>query len=275
MLFYVVIIQSLSRVWLFVTPWTAACQSSLSFSIFRSLLKFMSSDAIQPSQPLLPPSSPALKLSSSRVFSNELALCIWWPKYWTFSISSSNEYSRLISFRIYWFDLLVVQETLKSLLQHHSLKASILKEQGISFMRGEVMSQAWNQWQSLLHPFHWLEFSYVVTPIGKRGWGMTMSFRVKRRESDLGGSSQPVSTMTILFKYLFSMKPSLITLYKTAATLQLHSIFSSCFIFFPFCSTYCSARISVFHFLILFIVWNVSSMRARIGTYIHCHIIGN
>ena len=87
--------------------------------------------------------------------------------------------------------------------------------------------------ESLLHPFHWLEFSYVVTPIGKRGWGMTMSFRVKRRESDLGGSSQPVSTMTILFKYLFSMKPSLITLYKTAATLQLHSIFSSCFIFFP------------------------------------------
>ena len=123
---------------------------------------------------------------SSRVFSNELALCIRWPKYWTFSISSSNEYSRLTSFRIYWFDLLAVQGPLKSLLQHHNLKASILKEQGISLMRGEVMSQAWNQWRSLLHPFHWLEFSYVVTPIGKREWGVTMSFRVMRRSQIWG-----------------------------------------------------------------------------------------
>ena len=95
------------------------------------------------------------------------------------------------------------------------------------------------------------------------------------KKSDLGRSSQPVSTMTILFKYLFSMKPSLITLYRIATTLQLHSIFPSRFIFFSFCSTYCSARINVFHFLILFIVWNVSSMRARIVTYIHRHIIGN
>ena len=136
----VVVVHLLSCDGNLVTPWTAACQSSLSFSIFRSLLKFMSSDAIQPSQPLLPPSSPALKLSSSRVFSNELALCIWWPKYWTFSISSSNEYSRLISFRIYWFDLLVVQETLKSLLQHHTSKASILQH-SVFFM------------VQLLHPY--------------------------------------------------------------------------------------------------------------------------
>ena len=86
------------------------------------------SDAIQPSHPLLPPSH-ALNLPGIRVFSSELALHIRWPKYWTFSfsISPSNEYSGLISFRIDWFDLLAVQGTLKSLLQHHSSKASILR----------------------------------------------------------------------------------------------------------------------------------------------------
>ena len=85
-------------------------------------------DAIQPSHPLLSPSSPALNLSSIRVFSNESALCIRWPKFWSFSfgISPSKEYSGLISFRMDWLDLLAVQVTLRSLLQHHSLKASIL-----------------------------------------------------------------------------------------------------------------------------------------------------
>ena len=84
--------------------------------------------AIQPSHPLLSPSPPAFNLSQHQVFSNESALCIRWSKYWnfSFSISSSNEYSGLISFRIDWLDLLAVQDTLKSLLQHHSLKASIL-----------------------------------------------------------------------------------------------------------------------------------------------------
>ena len=86
------------------------------------------SDAIQPSYPLSAPSPPALNLSSIRVFSNELVLHIRWPKYWSFSFSTSpsNEYSELISFRIDWLDLLAVQGTLKSLLQHHSSKASIL-----------------------------------------------------------------------------------------------------------------------------------------------------
>ena len=86
------------------------------------------SDAIQPSHPLLPASSPALNLSQHQVFSNELALRIRWPKYWSFSssISPSKEYSGLISFRIDWFDLPAVQRTPKSLLQHHSLRASIL-----------------------------------------------------------------------------------------------------------------------------------------------------
>ena len=87
------------------------------------------SDVIQPSHPLLSPSPPTFNLPRIRVFSNESALCIRWPKYWSFncSISPSNEYSGLISFRIDWFDLLAVQGTLsKSILQHHSLKASIL-----------------------------------------------------------------------------------------------------------------------------------------------------
>ena len=85
------------------------------------------SDAIQPSHPLSSPSPPAFNLSSIRVFYNESALCIRWPKYWSFSISPSNEYLGLISFRMDWLDLLAVQGTLKSLLQHHSSKASILQ----------------------------------------------------------------------------------------------------------------------------------------------------
>ena len=85
------------------------------------------SDAIQPSHPLSSPSPPAFNLSSIRVFYNESALCIRWPKYWSFSISPSNEYLGLISFRMDWLDLLAVQGTLKSLLQHHSSKASVLQ----------------------------------------------------------------------------------------------------------------------------------------------------
>ena len=86
-------------------------------------------DAIQPSHPLSSPSPPALKFPSIRVFSNESALCMWWPKYWSFSFSicPSSEYSGLISFRMDWFDLLIVQGTHKSLLQYHSGKASILQ----------------------------------------------------------------------------------------------------------------------------------------------------
>ena len=104
---------------------------SLSFTIFKSLLKLMCivSDAIQPSHPLPSPSPPASIFPSIRVFSNESVLRVRWPKYWSFSfsISPSNEYSGMISFRMDWLDLLVVQETLKSLLQHHSSIASILQ----------------------------------------------------------------------------------------------------------------------------------------------------
>ena len=122
-------VQLLSSVWLFVTPWTAACQPSLSITNSWSLLNLMSIQLVMPSNHLilchpLPP-LPSI-LPSIRVFSNESVLHIRWTKYWSFSFSTSpsNEYSGLISFRIDWLDLLAVQGTLKSLLQYHSSKAS-------------------------------------------------------------------------------------------------------------------------------------------------------
>ena len=124
-------VQSLSCVWLFATPWTTACQAYLSITNSWNLLKLMSIKSVMPSHHLilchllllLPSIFPSI-----RVFSNESVLPIRWPKYWSFSfnISSSNEHPGLISFRIEWLDLLAVQGTLKSLLQHHSSKASIL-----------------------------------------------------------------------------------------------------------------------------------------------------
>ena len=121
----------LSHVQLFAIPWTAAHQASLSFTNFQSLLILMSITSVMPSNHLIL-CHPLLLLPSMfpniRVFSNESALSIRWPKYWSFSfsISPSNEYSRLISFRIDWFDLPAVQGTLKSFLQHHSSKISVL-----------------------------------------------------------------------------------------------------------------------------------------------------
>ena len=129
-----VVTQSLNHVQYFATPWTAACQASLSFTISPGLLKLMSIESVMPSNRLILCAHPhALFLLPSifpsiRVFPNELVLHIRWPKDWnsSFSISPSNEYSVLISFRIDWFDLLAVQGTLKNLLQHHSSKATIL-----------------------------------------------------------------------------------------------------------------------------------------------------
>ena len=125
-------VQSLSCVWLFVTPWTAAWQASLSITNSWSLLKLMSIESVMPSKHLIlchPLLLPPSIFPSIRVFSNELVLSIRWPNYWSFSFSigPSNEYSGFISFRIEWFDLPAVQGTLKSLLQHHSSKASILQ----------------------------------------------------------------------------------------------------------------------------------------------------
>ena len=126
------LVQSLSRVRLFVTPWTTACQASLSITNFQSLLKLMSIESVMPSSHLilcrslllLPPIPPSI-----RVFPNESTLHVRWPKYWSFSfsISPSNDHPGLISFSMDWLDLLAVEGALKSLLQHHSSKASIFR----------------------------------------------------------------------------------------------------------------------------------------------------
>ena len=124
--------QSLHRVWLYVTPWTAACQASLSITNSWTLLKLVSIESVMPSNHLIlcrPLLLPPSIFPSIRVFANETAVRIRWPEYWIFrfSISPSNEYSRLISFRMDWLGLLAVQGTLKSILQYHSSKPSILR----------------------------------------------------------------------------------------------------------------------------------------------------
>ena len=149
---FVVAVQLLSHVHLFATPWAAARQSSLSFTISWSLLKLMSIESVMPSNHLffchplllLPSIFPSIS-----VISNESALCIKQSKYWSFSfsISPSNEYSGLISFRIDRLDLLVTQRTLKSLLQHHSSKASIL------WCSAFFLSSTNSTFQFLLSPF--------------------------------------------------------------------------------------------------------------------------
>ena len=141
-------VQSLSCVRLFVTPWTAALQASLSVTNSWSLLKLMTFESVMPSNRLnlgcplllLPSIFPSIK-----VFSNELVLHIRWPRYWSFSfsISPSNEHSGLISFRIDWLDLLAVQGTLKSLLQHHSSKASILRRSAFFIVQLTSIHDYW------------------------------------------------------------------------------------------------------------------------------------
>ena len=149
-------VQSLSRVRLFATPWTAAHQASLSITNFWSLPKLMSIESVMLSNHLILYRPPLLLPSvfpSIRVFCNESALPIRWPKYWSlsFCISPSNKYLGLISLRMDWLDLLAVQGTLNSLLQHHSSKASILRRSAFFTVQ-------------LSHP-------YVTT--GKTIWGIT------------------------------------------------------------------------------------------------------
>ena len=125
----VVVVQLLNFVQLFMTPWTAAHQASLSFIISWSLLKLMVIESVMPSSHLIfccPLFLLCSILPSISIFSNESAICIRWPKYWSFSFSPSNEYSGSISFRTELFDLLAVQGTLKSFVQNHSSKASVL-----------------------------------------------------------------------------------------------------------------------------------------------------
>ena len=141
-------VQSLSSVRLFVIPWTAAHQTSLSITNSQSLPKLMSTESVMPSNHLilchplllLPSISPSI-----RVFSKESALCIRWPKYWSFSfsISPSSEHPGLISFRMDWLDLLAVQGTLKSLLQHHSSKASVLRHSAFFVSNSHSVHDCW------------------------------------------------------------------------------------------------------------------------------------
>ena len=148
-LFQFSLVQLFSHVWLFETPWTAACQASLSITKSRSILKFMSIELVIPSNHLIL-CYPLLLLpsifSSIRVFSNESVLRIRWPKYWSFSfsISPSSEYSGLISFRLDWLDLLAGQGTLKSLLQHHSSKALILRYS--AFFNSPTLTSIHDHW---------------------------------------------------------------------------------------------------------------------------------
>ena len=138
-------VQSLSHVLLFATSWTVVCQASLSITNSQSLLKLMSIDSVMPSKHLIlcRPLLPASIFPSIRVFSSESVLHIRWPKYWSFSfsISPSSEYSGLISFRIDWLDLLAVQGTLKSLLQHHSSSA-------LSFLYGPTLTSILDYWKN-------------------------------------------------------------------------------------------------------------------------------
>ena len=187
-LYYVPLINSvhsLSHVWRFENPWTAACQASLSITNSRSSPKLTSIESVMPSSHLIL-CHPLLLLPSIfhsiRVFSNESALRIRWPKYWSFSfnISPSNEHPELISFRMDWLDLPAVQGTLKSLLQHHSSKASILRHSAFfivplitiykdfrivwGVLRGSIWSYIENPKKSCSHSFfqdsvakHWWE----------------------------------------------------------------------------------------------------------------------
>ena len=156
-----VTVQSLCHLQLLATPWTAAHQSSLPFTISLSLLKLMSIELVKPPYHLIL-CCPLLLMpsifSSIRVFSNQSALRIRWPKYWSFnfSISPSNEYSWLISFRIDYLDLLAVQGTLKSLLQHHSLKASILWYS--TFFYSPPLTSIHNHWKN--HSFDYMDLCW-------------------------------------------------------------------------------------------------------------------
>ena len=146
-------VQSLSRVRLFATLWTAVRQASLSITNFRSLTKLMSIESVMPSNHLILCQPLLLLLSifhSILVFSSESVLCIRWPKYWSFSfsISPSNEYSGLVFFMRDWLDLLALQGTLKSFLQHHSSKASILR---FSLLYGPALTSTHDYWK--IHSF--------------------------------------------------------------------------------------------------------------------------
>ena len=143
----VVVVQLLSRVWLFAIPWIAACQASLSFIISWTLLKLISIELMMPSNHLILYCSLLLlpSIFHIRIFSNELALCIRWPTYWSFSfsISPSNDYSGLISFRIDWFDLLAVQGILES---SPALQFKNMNSLALSLLYGPTLTSIHDYW---------------------------------------------------------------------------------------------------------------------------------
>ena len=154
-------VQLLSYIQLFVTPWTSAHQASLSITNYRSLLKLMAIKLVVPANHLIlcrPLLLPPSIFPSIRVFSNEWILHIRWPKYWSFSssISPSNDYSGLISFRMDWLDLLAVQGTLNSLLQRHSSKASIL------WCSAFFIVQFSHPYMTTEKPYPWLDGSWLA-----------------------------------------------------------------------------------------------------------------
>jgi len=167
----IVIVQSLGGVPRFATRWTAACQAPLSSTVSQSLLTFMSTESVMLSNQLILCCRllclPSIFLSI-RVFSNELALPIRWPKYWSFSFSPSNEYSGLVSSRIDWFDLLAVQGSLKSLLQHLSSKASILQRSSFLVVQ-------------LSHPYMTTEKTITVNTRNSVGNVMCLLFNILSR----------------------------------------------------------------------------------------------
>ena len=136
-----------------MTPWTAARQASLSITNSQSLFKFMFIESVMLFNPLIlcrPLLLPPSIFHSIRVFSKESVLCIRWPKYWrfSFSISPSNEYSGLISFRIDWLDLLAVQETLKSLIQHHSSPTHQINSSALTFLYSPTLTSIYDHWNN-------------------------------------------------------------------------------------------------------------------------------
>ena len=156
-----VVIQLLSCVWFWGIPWTAACQVSLPFTICLSLLRLMFIESVMTSNHLLhhPLLLPSI-FPSMRFISNESILCIRWPKYWSFSISPSKEYSELVSFKIDWYDLLAVQETLKSLLQHHNFKSiSVLQcSPMFSLVYGPILTSVHDYWKN--HSFDYTDLCW-------------------------------------------------------------------------------------------------------------------
>ena len=202
--------QLLNHVWLFATPWTAASQASLSITNSQTLLKLMSIELVMPSNLCCPLLLPSI-FPRIRIFSNESVLPIRWPKYWSFSfnITPSNEYWGLISFRRDWLDLLAVQGTLKSVLQHHSSKASVLWRSAFFIVQlshiymttgktialtrwtfvGKAMSLLFNILSRLVMATHSSVLAWRIPWMGKPGrLQSTGSHRVRHDWSDLAAA---------------------------------------------------------------------------------------